>query len=150
MWPHNTNLQDLESDFSEEEIRKAIWDLEQDKTPGPDSFSIFFFRMFWSTIKQDLINLFRELNDGSAHLDRLNYLFIVLISKKTSLELISEYRPIALLNCVVKIFSKVLASRLTPHLQEMIEDTQMGFHCGTKYSRWGGHCTEADSTLQKN
>lgn len=67
------------------------------------------------------------MNNEDACLDSLNYIFIVLIPEKTSLESINEYRPIALLKCVIKIFSKILATYLAPHLQEMIGDTQTGF-----------------------
>lgn len=130
MCPTQTKLQELENDFFDEEIKRAIWDLGQDKVSGPDGFQYFFFQTFWSSIKQDFINLFKELNNGGAHWDRLNYFFIVLIPKKTSPESISEYYPIALMNSVLKIFSKVLASRLTPHLQKIIGDTQTNFIAG--------------------
>lgn len=76
------------------------------------------------------MNLFKELNNGDARLDRLNYSFIVLIPKRDFPESISKYRPIALLNSMLKIFSKVLASRLCPFLKEMIDNIQTGFIAG--------------------
>lgn len=45
-------------------------------------------------------------------------------------ESITEYRLITLLDTVLKIFSKVLASRLTPYLPEMISDAQTSFVVG--------------------
>ena len=36
----------LESPISKEEIKKAIWTLHPDKSPGPDGFPIRFYRMF--------------------------------------------------------------------------------------------------------
>lgn len=53
---------ELENDFSEEEIKRAIWNLEYDRAPGPDGFPIFFFQIFWSAIKEDFLNMFKELN----------------------------------------------------------------------------------------
>lgn len=64
MWTAQNNLCQLENDFSKEEVKKEIWDLGQDKEPGLDGFSIFFFRSFWSLIKQDLLNLFGKMNKG--------------------------------------------------------------------------------------
>lgn len=114
LWPPQNNLIELDKGFFEEEIKKAIWDLGHDKAPGPDDFPIFSFRTFWSTIKEDLLNMFKELNNGCARLDKLNYSFIELLPKRNSPESITEYCPIALLNSMLKIFSKMLASRLTP------------------------------------
>lgn len=126
IWAPQINLCQSENDFSEEVVKKAIWDLGQNKATGPDDFPIFFFRIFWSSIKQDLLNLLRKMNRGTQ-LDRLNYSFVTFIPKNNPPKSICEYRPIALLNSVLKIFSTVLASRLTPYLQEMIGDTQMDF-----------------------
>lgn len=74
--------------------------------------------------------MFIELNNGGAHLDRLNYSFIILIPKRDSPESITEYRPIALLNNMLKIFSKVLASCLSSFLQKIIGDTLTSFIAG--------------------
>lgn len=60
MWPPQDNLHALENDFSENEIKRTIWDLGQDKGPGPYGFPIFFFLTSWSSIKQDLINLLEK------------------------------------------------------------------------------------------
>lgn len=45
-WTPTANLGDLEEEFREEEIKKAIWELGPDKGPGLDSFPLFFFRIF--------------------------------------------------------------------------------------------------------
>lgn len=34
----------LEKPFSLEELKDAIWDCDGDKTPGPDGFSLEFFK----------------------------------------------------------------------------------------------------------
>lgn len=117
----------MEGEFIEKEEKRAVWDLGQNKALGLDGFLFFFFRTFWSSIKQDLCDLFKEVHNGIARLDRLNYSNIVLIPKKSSPSLISDYRLIALLNSVLKIVSNVLASRLTPQLQKMIAEIQTGF-----------------------
>lgn len=72
--------------FTEEEIKKAIWDLEGDKSRGPDDFQIGFFRAFWEFTKEDLVRLPFEVRNDMARLDRLNFSFIILIPKKESPE----------------------------------------------------------------
>ncbi|RVW89836.1 LINE-1 retrotransposable element ORF2 protein [Vitis vinifera] len=45
----------LESPFTEEEIYKAIFQMDRDKAPGPDGFTIAVFQDCWEVIKEDLI-----------------------------------------------------------------------------------------------
>eukprot|EP00253_Pinus_taeda_P004732 PITA_04732 len=47
----------LSKEIEEEEIKRAIWNLHPDKVPGPDGFPIYFFRVFWTLIKKDLIKM---------------------------------------------------------------------------------------------
>jgi hypothetical protein len=49
----------LEALFSEEEIRKAIFDSYAEGVPSPDGFSFLFYQKFWSLIKHDFMALVR-------------------------------------------------------------------------------------------
>ena len=40
--------------ISEQEISDAIWSLQLDKAPGPNGFTIKFYRATWEIIKVDL------------------------------------------------------------------------------------------------
>ena len=46
---------DLMKPFLEREIVEVIWAMESDKAPGPDDFSIHFFKVCWPIIKFDLL-----------------------------------------------------------------------------------------------
>lgn len=120
-----TDLEDLDEDITEEEVKRAILELVQDKAPGPDGSPIFFYKRYWETIRTDFMKLIQEINQGTTRLDRLNYACIVLIPKEGA-ERISQYRSISLLNCLVKIILKVLACRLAPWLKELVGDYQTG------------------------
>lgn len=61
MWKTVGGMGDLEKEFEEEEIKKVVWDLGPDKATSPDSFLIFFFRIFWQEIKRDLKWLLDEV-----------------------------------------------------------------------------------------
>lgn len=104
----------LEGPFFEVGTRKAIWDLLQEKAHGPDGFPIFFFKRFWNFVKEDLIKLMKEVFKRPTQVDRLNYVTIVLISKKDKTKVIGDYRLTSLVNSSMKIISKVLANRLGP------------------------------------
>ena len=46
---------DLMKPFSEMEIVDVIWAMESDIAPGPDGFSIHFYKVCWPIIKSDLL-----------------------------------------------------------------------------------------------
>nr|GFC67799.1 RNA-directed DNA polymerase, eukaryota, reverse transcriptase zinc-binding domain protein [Tanacetum cinerariifolium] len=46
--------EDLECIISKEEVKRAMWDCDIDKSPGPDGFSISFYRHFWPIIEKDV------------------------------------------------------------------------------------------------
>ncbi|GJT76643.1 retrovirus-related pol polyprotein from transposon TNT 1-94 [Tanacetum coccineum] len=44
----------LESDFSNKEIKRAVWDCDGDRAPGPDGFTFKFIKTFWNVIESDV------------------------------------------------------------------------------------------------
>lgn len=120
LWRTRVNLDSLETPFTEEQIKKAVWQLGADKAPGPNGFPICFYRNFWDLVKDDLKNLLHQVFEGVARTDRINRSFVVLIPKTDNPRGTGDYRPICLLNCTMKIISKVLANRLSPLLSSLI------------------------------
>jgi hypothetical protein len=52
----------LTAPYSEEEVNKAIFQMEHNKAPGPDGFPAEFYQAFWDTIKEDLLQMFSVLH----------------------------------------------------------------------------------------
>jgi hypothetical protein len=71
----------LTAEYSEEEVRKAIFQLKHNKAPGPDGFPSEFYQTFWDTIKGDLLDLFSCLHVGQLELFHLNFGEIILLRK---------------------------------------------------------------------
>jgi len=117
----------LEHPFNEEEIRDAIFGLGAEKSPGPDGFSIIFLQKFWELVKPDVLSLFSQFYNGAMDLWHLNYALIALILKTEGASLVNKFRLISLLNVVIKIITKVLANRLRPHIQLLVEQVQSAF-----------------------
>lgn len=105
------DLTDLDSDFTEEEVKNAVWQLGTEKAPESNGFPLFFYRTFWKEMKDDVIGLLKGFAKGEGSIERINYSLIVLIPKKKTPQAIEDYRPITLLNSSLKIISKVLANR---------------------------------------
>jgi hypothetical protein len=95
------------------EVREAIFQMKHNKAPGPDGFPAEFFQVFWSLIKDDLMAMFRDFHAGDLPLFCLNFEIITLIPKEKEVRRIQQYRPICMLNVSFKIFTKVMAHRLT-------------------------------------
>lgn len=50
--------------FSEDEIRKAVFDMHPSKAPGPDGFTALFYQKLWPIIGKDITKAALEiLND---------------------------------------------------------------------------------------
>lgn len=75
-------------------------------------FPSYFYKSLWKIVKEDAIKLMKEIYAGKVQLDRLNYINVVLIPKKSTAKRIRDYIPISFVNCIVRIVSKVLANRL--------------------------------------
>jgi hypothetical protein len=117
----------LVENFSEEEVKKVMFQMEHNKSSGPDDFSVEFYQVFWEIIKGDLMALFHEFHHGSLPLFSLNFGTIILLPKSVEALKIQQYRPICLLNVSFKIFTKVLTNRLTSVAHRVIQPTQAVF-----------------------
>jgi hypothetical protein len=75
---------------------------------GSNGLSFLFFQTFWEIIKDDLLELFEDWFNGRLDIYRLNFAMITLIPKEDDAKEMRKFRPTSLLNCVSKIFTKLL------------------------------------------
>jgi hypothetical protein len=120
----------LTAPYTEEEIKKAVFQMEHNKAPGPDGFPAEFYQTFWEVIKADLLALFVDLHAGRLDLFRINFGEIILLPKVKNAERIQQYRPICLLNVCFKIFTKVATIRLNSVADHVVRPTQTAFMQG--------------------
>ncbi|RVW86687.1 LINE-1 retrotransposable element ORF2 protein [Vitis vinifera] len=67
-------LEDLllkEEPFSEEEVRMAVFQLNKEKAPGPDGFTLAVYQECWDVIKEDLMRVFFEFHTKGVLSGRL-------------------------------------------------------------------------------
>jgi hypothetical protein len=117
----------LENGFSEEEIRRAVFESYSDGAPEPDGLSFIFYQKFWSVIKQDFIDMFEDFHKGELDLYILNFVLLTVIPKVKDARTMSKFRPISLLNCSYKIFTKVLTNRVGKVVDKLIASNQSTF-----------------------
>jgi mannosylglycoprotein endo-beta-mannosidase len=121
---HNSNL---DKEFSEKEIRDAIFGSYAEGAPGPDGFPFLFYQQFWELVKPELLAMFKDWHLGKLDLFRLNFSLLTLIPKEPDARTIQKFRPIALTNCSFKIFSKCVTNRLGIVSEELIAPNQTAF-----------------------
>lgn len=110
-----------------EEVRTVVFNMNPDKSPGPDRFQAFFFQKCWDILGEDLWRAIEASRNGGSLLAEINYSFFTLIPKKDFPEHPGDFRPIALCNTIYKIYSKVMANRLKTIMPKLISEEQTGF-----------------------
>lgn len=118
----------LDNPFSEAEVWKAILASPAEKAPGPDGFNGIFFRKCWDIIKDDIMAIFHQFHSLSgSNLSAINTALVALLPKKDGAEAMGDFRPIGLINSVVKLIAKVLSMRLSEQIGTLILPAQSAF-----------------------
>ena len=97
------------------------------KAPGPDGFTVEFFKAYWKVVKHDVYRVLEDSRRSTSFIKVLNATMITLIPKENEARTPDHYRPISLCNVVYKIISKVIANRLKPLLPSSISQEHAGF-----------------------
>ena len=98
-----------------------------DKAPGPNRFNGYFIKSCRETIKIYFYSLCFDFFNETLDLQSINNFFITLIPKTNNPTTVNDFRPISLLNCVLKIITKLLANRLQGKITSLIRTNQYGF-----------------------
>ncbi|GJY41330.1 putative RNA-directed DNA polymerase, eukaryota, reverse transcriptase zinc-binding domain protein [Tanacetum coccineum] len=118
---------ELESSITREEIRKAVWGCGENKSPGPDGFTFEFFCKFWSVVGPDFCTAVEWFFDHASFSIGCNSSFIALIPKSLDPKSVGDYRPISLIRSMYKVITKILATRLSVVISDIISDVQTAF-----------------------
>ncbi|KAL4320158.1 hypothetical protein GQ457_18G025600 [Hibiscus cannabinus] len=95
----------LVREFSDEEIRSAIFEQRNDKPHGPDGYSACFFKTAWYISKL---------------LVGFNATTIVLVPKVLSPNQVKDFHPISCCSVVYKCITKILVNMISPTLPNLI------------------------------
>ena len=118
-------VESLELPFSKEEIRFALMEMNGDKAPSPDGFTVAFWQTCWDFVKEEILELFKEFYDQSSFAKSLNTTFLVLIPRKGDAEDLGDFWSISLLGGLYKLLAKVLANRLKKVIGKVVSFIKM-------------------------
>ena len=111
--------------INKNELKQAIFPMQNDKSPGIDGIPVEFYKTFYKTLENDLIQrynniLFLEKNITNT----MKQAIITLIPKKGDSNKLKYWRSISLLCIDYKILTKILANRLKHVLPNIISKEQ--------------------------
>ena len=109
----------LLEEFTQEEVKKALFQMNPTKTPGPDGMNPLFFQKYWHIVGTDVV---LDYINSRKFLQSINFIHITLIPKKKNPDLMSNFCPISLCNVIFKLVLKVLANRLKRILGRIISN----------------------------
>ncbi|KAL0307384.1 UNVERIFIED_CONTAM: hypothetical protein Scaly_2984900 [Sesamum calycinum] len=124
----------LNSPIQRQEIKDALFDINEDSAPGPDGFSSGFFKSAWAVVKDDFCSAVNEFFDHSRMLKQLNTTLLVLIPKVNMPIKVADFRPISCCNVIYKVISKIMVKRMQLVLDKLIDSTQNAFVPGRSIS----------------
>ena len=78
-------------------------------------------------LEPEVMRLMGDFHAGRCKMERLNKVYLVLISKIPGAEQIGDFRPIALSNSIYLIIAKVVATRLREVMDSLISPLQSAF-----------------------
>nr|GFC66493.1 RNA-directed DNA polymerase, eukaryota [Tanacetum cinerariifolium] len=123
----NDQILDLESSISKDEIRTAVWGCGVDKSPRPDGFTFEFFRKYWAVVGPDFSTAVEWFFEHGDFAIGCNSSFVALIPKVLDPKVVSDYRPISIIGSLYKFVTKILATRLSLVILNLISDVQTAF-----------------------
>ena len=115
-------------DSDEDEVFNIINSLKSNKSPGPLNFSNYFIKLLGSHLSPIICKLINRSWKESCMPKCLK------IGKQTPIfkggdNVLTNYRPITVVNSIAKIFEKSVCSRLVNYLErfDILTDNQFGF-----------------------
>lgn len=114
------------------EIRDTLFSLARGKAPGPDGFTVEFFKENWDTVSQLVTEAVKDFFTSGRLLREINNTILVMVPKVPNATTVDDYRPIVCCNMVYKIITKVMANRVAAVLKDLVNPSQSAFVKGRR------------------
>lgn len=101
--------------------------MPNDKSPGPDGYTVEFFKATWGILGKDFISAVMSFFAKGFLPKGLNSTILALILKKSEARVMKDYRPISCCNVLYKVISKIMVNRLKVLLPKFIAANQSAF-----------------------
>ncbi|XP_011101844.1 uncharacterized protein LOC105179888 [Sesamum indicum] len=113
--------------FSAEDIKKAVFDIGEDKAPGPDGYSSGFYKNAWPMVGQEVTKAVLEFFSTGKLLKQINSTILTVIPKVHFPTSVTDFCPISCCNVLYKIIAKLIVQKLSVVLDKIISPCQAAF-----------------------
>ena len=123
---------DLDYNFTEMELRQAVFSQKDNKSHGLDCISSEILKTSYDVISPCLLYLYNRMYSSGEYPRSWGEGIITPIFKKGDLNDAGNYRGITLINVLAKIYSQLLLNRLSnwAKIHDKITNNQFGFQKG--------------------
>ena len=121
----------LKENINFTELAVALKNMKNNKSPGPDGFTVEFFKFFFNDIGDYYVRSINEgLSNGTLSVTQYQGVITCIPKQNKPKQFIKNWRPISLLNVSYKILSSCIALRIQKVLPSIIHHSQKGFMKG--------------------
>ena len=113
--------------FTEDEIKKTMWSIPEDKALGLDGFNSGFYKAVWPVVGTNVVSAIQDFFNTGTLPKAWNIIAITLIPKSKNPNGPGDYRPISCCNVVYKCISMLVGSKLKLILGYIISSNQGAF-----------------------
>uniref|UniRef100_A0A803QHA5 Reverse transcriptase n=1 Tax=Cannabis sativa TaxID=3483 RepID=A0A803QHA5_CANSA len=106
--------------FTKGDVKKALLSIHSSKSAGLDGFGSGFYKDLWSKIRDEVSNAVLSFFASGRLPQNLNETVISFIPKVAKPSTAKDYRPIACCNTVYKCISKMICSRFSEVLPNIV------------------------------
>ncbi|XP_039161265.1 uncharacterized protein LOC120289927 [Eucalyptus grandis] len=85
------------------EIRDTLFSLPRGEAPGPDGFTVEFFKSNWDIVGPSVLDAVKEFFSSRRLLKEVNNTILTLVPKVPNACAVTDYRPIACCNTIYKV-----------------------------------------------
>ncbi|KAL0401945.1 UNVERIFIED_CONTAM: LINE-1 reverse transcriptase [Sesamum latifolium] len=110
-----------------DEIKQAVFDIDETKAPGPDDYSSGFFKAAWPIVGREVTRAIMDFFITGRLLKQVNSTLISLIPKVNKPMVVAEFRPVSCCNVLYKVITKILVQRMRGILDKLISPSQNAF-----------------------
>nr|GFB44229.1 RNA-directed DNA polymerase, eukaryota, reverse transcriptase zinc-binding domain protein [Tanacetum cinerariifolium] len=114
-------------DISNDEVKEVLFDIDNNKAPGPDGYSSQFFKDAENVIGMEFCKADKEFFILGKLFKEVNATIISLVPKISTPRRVLNYRPIACCNMVYKYISKIMVNIIKGCVDSLVDHNQTAF-----------------------